>query len=84
MTRPSTDIERVVDSAAKALTALSGLASDLYVLSDSQSLSDNGRGTLRHHHTSVCVMAAKTKKIRRDLAELHEWVAWKEETGENK
>ena len=84
MTTASDNIARVGHSAAKALRALGALAYDLYVLSDSQSLSDNERRTLRHHHTSACTMAAKTKKIRRDLADLHEWVAWKEATGENK
>lgn len=34
MTRPSDDIERLVDSAAKALTALQDLAADLDTLED--------------------------------------------------
>ncbi len=81
MTRPSTDIERVVDSAAKALTALQDLAADLETLSDSGNpfVGNQEARTLRRYHVSAGAMAAKTDAIWGWLASLYEAAAWTEE-----
>lgn len=81
MTRPSDDIERVVDSAAKALTALQDLAADLDTLKDSNPLFiiDQEKLMLRRHSVRVHRMTAVTDEIRRYLDIQHEAAAWLEE-----
>ncbi|WP_297572253.1 hypothetical protein [uncultured Actinomyces sp.] len=81
MTRPSNDIERVVGSAAKALTALQDLAADLYTLnnSDNPFIGNQEARTLRRYHVRAGVLAAKTDEVWGWLASLYEAAAWIEE-----
>ena len=62
MSRASDQIDRVVDSAAKALTALQDLAVDLDTLKDSDNpfIGDEERRTLAGYHKHARMMALKT------------------------
>lgn len=81
MTRPSDDIERVVDSATKALTALQDLTADLETLKDSDNpfIGDEERRTLAGYHAHARMMALKTDEVWGWLASLYEAAAWIEE-----
>ena len=81
MTRTSNDIERVVDSAAKALTALQDLAADLYTLKDSDNpfIGNEERRTLGRYNAHTRKMATKTDEVWGWLASLYEAAAWIEE-----
>ncbi|MDU7239820.1 hypothetical protein [Actinomyces sp.] len=81
MTRPSTDIERVVASAAKALTALQDLAADLETLKDSDNpfIGNEERRTLCRYHAHARKMTLKTDEVWGWLASLYEAAAWIEE-----
>lgn len=81
MTRTSNDIERVVASAAKALTALQDLAADLDTLKDSDDpfLGDQEQRMLGRYHAHARKMATKTDEVWGYFASLYEAAAWIEE-----
>lgn len=81
MTRPSDDIDRVVASAAKVLTALQDLAADLDTLKDSDNpfIGSEERRTLCGYHVHARMMALKTDEAWGWLASLYEAAAWIEE-----
>jgi hypothetical protein len=81
MTRPSDDIERVVDSAAKALTALQDLATGLKTLnsSDDSFIGDQEKLLLDRYHNYARMMTRKTDETWDYLVSLYEAAAWLEE-----
>lgn len=83
MTRISNDIERVVDSAAKALTALQDLTTGLKTLnnSDDSFIGDQEKLMLDRYHNYARMMTRKTDEAWDYLASLYEAAAWVEEEG---
>lgn len=81
MIRPSDQIERVVGSAAKALTALQDLAADLDTLKDSGNpfIGSEERQALAGYHAHARMMGIKMDEVWGWLASLYEAAAWIEE-----
>lgn len=81
MTRISNDIERVVDSAARALAELIDLSVELDALKDSRDpfLGDQEKRMLGRYNAHARKMATKTDEARGYLASLYEAAAWIEE-----
>lgn len=81
MTRISNDIERVLDSAARALAELVDLSAELDALKDSRDpfIGDQEKRMLGRYNAHTCKMATKTDEARGWLAALYEAAAWIEE-----
>lgn len=80
MTRPSNDIERVVASAAKALTALQDLAADLDTLKagDNPYIDENEAVQFSLYRFMTDYAITQASDIWGWLASLYEAAAWKE------
>lgn len=83
MTRISNNIERVMGSTVRALTALQDLASDLDTLKDSDDpfIGDQERLLLDRYHNYARMMTRKTDETWDYLVSLYEAAAWVEEEG---
>lgn len=81
MTRPSDDIERVVDSAAEALTALQYLAADLDTLVDSDNpfIGKDEASSLDWYRFVTDHTIKQIDGMWGYLASLYEAAAWLEE-----
>ena len=81
MEKVSDQIEQVVASAAKALTALIDLSVELDALKDSRDpfLGDQEKRMLGRYSKHASKMATKTDEARGWLASLYEAAAWIEE-----